>query len=223
MIVKDSGEINTLSVGLRASDKIEQELRDRIITLELAPGAKISEAELIMQLNCGRTPLREALQRLAEEYLVVAVPRHGVSIAELSITDYVQLIEAVSHLEGLSARLAAARVSPADIHNLERILDCSEDALTRDDILSFMKCDFDFHKSIAEISRNRYIIDMVIRLHRLTSRFIYLAWKSGGSTYDSVNEHRTILAALQEKNAQETERRTFEHTQNAKERIIHAL
>lgn len=210
-------------INLRASDKIEQELRDMIITLDLAPGAKISEAELIQRLGCGRTPLREALQRLSEEYLVIAVPRHGVSIAELSITDYVQLIEAVSHLEGISARLAAARITTAEIAALAHIIDRSETALLNDDILDFMKCDFDFHKSIADISRNRYIIDTVIRLHRLTSRFIYLAWKNGGSTRVSVAEHRSILAALQQKNLADSERLTFEHTQNAKERIINAL
>lgn len=209
--------------NLRASDKIEQELRDRIITLELAPGAKISEAELIQRLGCGRTPLREALQRLAEEYLVIAVPRHGVSIAELSITDYVQLIEAVSNLEGISSRLAAGRITPAEIDTLAKIIDRSEQALLKDDILDFMKCDFDFHKSITEISRNRYIIDTVIRLHRLTSRFIYLAWKNGGNTRVSVTEHRSILAALEQKNVADAERLTFEHTQNAKERIINAL
>lgn len=214
-----SPEIN----NLRASDKIEQELRDMIITLELAPGSKISEADLIQRLGCGRTPLREALQRLAEEFLVTAVPRHGVSIAELSITDYVQLIEAVSNLEGISSRMAAVRISRGEIDSLAEIIDRSEETLKRDDILGFMKCDFDFHKSIADVSRNKYIIDTIIRLHRLTSRFIYLAWKNGGNTRVSVVEHRSILDALEQKNAADAERLTFEHTQNAKERIINAL
>lgn len=208
---------------LRASDRIAQKLRDMIITLELQPGAKVSEADLIQHLNCGRTPLREALQRLAEEYLVVSVPRHGVSIAELSLTDYVQLIEAVSHLEGLSARLAANRSNPAEISNLERILKEAETALDQDDILKFLQCDFEFHQSIANITRNRYIIDLVVRLHRLTSRFIYLAWKNGGNTEDSIREHTDILEAIRAKDASKAERLTFEHTQNAKERIINAL
>jgi DNA-binding GntR family transcriptional regulator len=208
---------------IRASDRIEQELRDMIITLELPPGAKVSEADLIKRLGCGRTPLREALQRLAEMYLVVSVPRHGVSIAELSLTDYVQLIEAVSHLEGISARLAANRISQVDIQKLEQILQKAESALSEDDILGFLQCDFDFHHKIAGVTRNRYIIDMVVRLHRLTSRFIYLAWKNGGSTSESIKEHKTILNAIKEKKAAEAERLTFEHTQNAKERIINAL
>ncbi|MCE5208003.1 MAG: GntR family transcriptional regulator [Chloroflexi bacterium] len=219
MTPAENPEIN----NLRASDKIEQTLRDMIITLELAPGAKISEAELIQRLGCGRTPLREALQRLAEEYLVIAVPRHGVSIAQLSLPDYVQLIEAVSHLEGIASRLAASRITATEIRKLELILNRSEAALSNDDILDFLKCDFDFHEGIAEASRNRYIIDTVIRLHRLTSRFIYLAWKNGGNTRVSVTEHRSILAALEQKNVPDSEHLTFEHTQNAKERIINAL
>ncbi len=207
----------------RASDRIEEQLRDMIITLELAPGAKISEAELIQRLGCGRTPLREALQRLAQEYLVNAVPHHGVSIAQLSLPDYVQLIEAVSHVEGIAARLAAARITPPDEQRLSDILKRSDEALKRVDILAFVKCDYEFHEGVAAISRNRYVIDTVIRLHRLTSRFIYLAWKNGGDTRISVTEHRSILDALRKKNASEAERLTFEHTQNSKERIINAL
>ena len=208
---------------MRASDKIEQQLREMIITLELPPGTKVSEADLIQRLDCGRTPLREALQRLAEEYLVVAVPRHGVSIAELSLTDYVQLIEAVSHLEGVSARLAAGRITPAEIRRLEEVLARSAAALERDDILQFLQCDFDFHHTIANTTRNRYVIDIVVRLHRLTSRFIYLAWKNGGGTQYSIDEHRSILQAFIDNDAELAERLTFEHTLKAKERIINAL
>jgi len=208
---------------IRASDKIEQELRRMIITLELSPGAKVSEAELIERLQCGRTPLREALQRLAEEYLVVSVPRHGVSIAELSLTDYVQLIEAVSHLEGISAKLAANRINAAEIEKFQKLLVQSKNALSQDDILSILQLDFEFHQAIAQISRNRYLIDMVVRLHRLTSRFIYLAWQNGGSVQPSIDEHKAILQALIDKDTSEAERLTFEHTQNAKERIINAL
>lgn len=215
-------ELGDLST-MRASDRIEQELREMIITLELSPGAKVSEANLIQRLGCGRTPLREALQRLAEGYLIVSVPRHGVSIAELSLTDYVQLIEAVSHLEGISARIAARRMNSAEISNLENILAQAQKALEEDDILRFLQCDFDFHHNIARITRNRYIIDMVVRLHRLTSRFIYLAWKNGGSTQESIQEHIRILNALKNHDPDKAERLTFEHTQNAKNRIINAL
>jgi DNA-binding GntR family transcriptional regulator len=211
------------STPQRASDRIEQELRRMIITLELPPGIKVSEAELIQRLQCGRTPLREALQRLTEEYLVVSVPRHGVSIAQLSLTDYVQLIEAVSHLESISARLATIRINQDEIQALERILKQSDIALKKDDILAILQYDFEFHQKIAVITRNRYLTDTVVRLHRLTSRFIYLAWKNGGSAQYSIEEHKMIFKSMQAKNAQEAERLTFEHTQNAKERIINAL
>jgi DNA-binding GntR family transcriptional regulator len=215
--------LNYDAISARASDKIEEQLRDMIITLELTPGAKISESDLSQRLNCGRTPLREALQRLSQEYLVNAVPHHGVSIAPLSLPDYVQLIEAVAHLEGIVSRLAAARITPPDMQRLDDILRRSEAAIARMDILDFVKCDYEFHQKIAETSRNRYMLDTVVRLHRLTSRFIYLAWQNGGDTRISVSEHREVLAALEQKNAAEAERLTFEHTWKSKERIINAL
>jgi DNA-binding GntR family transcriptional regulator len=207
----------------RASDRIAQELRKMIISLELQPGAKVSEADLVERLNCGRTPLREALQRLAEEYLVVSIPHHGVSIAELGLTDYVQLIEAVSHLESISTRLASQRLREEDIKKLKSIIEKSEKAHARDDILSIVEYDFNFHHTIALITRNRYIIHMTDRLHRLTSRFIYLAWRNGGEIHPSISEHKEILEALTERDAEKAENLTFEHTQNAKERIIQSL
>ena len=207
----------------RASDIIENKLRRMIISLELPPGAKISEAELIQHLDCGRTPLREALQRLAEEYLVISVPRKGISIAELSITDYVQLIEAVSNVEGITARLASKRIKEEEIDELESLLQQTREAREKDDILSVAELDFAFHHHIAKYSRNRYLSDTIDRLHRLTSRFIYLAWKNGGNISISLDEHEDILEAFRNRDENTAQQKTFEHTQNAKERIIKAL
>jgi DNA-binding GntR family transcriptional regulator len=222
---RDSGQIMALEKenATRASDRIAQELRKMIISLELQPGAKVSEADLVERLNCGRTPLREALQRLAEEYLVVSIPHHGVSIAELGLTDYVQLIEAVSHIEAISTRLASQRLGEEDIKKLKSIIEKAEEAHARDDILSIVEYDFNFHHTIALSTRNRYIIHMTDRLHRLTSRFIYLAWRNGGEIHPSIAEHKEILQALTERDAARAEKLTFEHTQNAKERIIQSL
>ena len=89
----ESLEQNGVQAGGRASDRIEHELRRMIVTLELAPGAEVSEPYLIERLKCGRTPLREALQRLAQEHLVVSVPRRGTSIAELSVSEFRELEE----------------------------------------------------------------------------------------------------------------------------------
>ncbi|MBI9044918.1 MAG: GntR family transcriptional regulator [Anaerolineaceae bacterium] len=208
---------------LLAREKIEHQLRDLIITLELPPGNKISENDLIEKLNCGRTPLREALHRLSEEYLIISVPRRGISIAELNITDYVQLIEAVSHLEGITAKLAAQRATVNELSQLKKNIDEIESALRNEKILSVVDLDFEFHYLISKMARNRYLKDTVKRLHRLTSRFIYLAWKNGGHSVISLEEHQQIYEAILNKDFKKAQQYTFEHTMKAKERIINAL
>lgn len=194
-----------------------------ILSLDLPPGAVLSEAELTRRLDCGRTPLREALQRLASEYLVVTIPRRGITISELSLTDYVQLIEAVSHLEGIAAKLATQRITDKEIAVLEEIISKAEEAYKEDDIFTVVELDYSFHYMISQIARNRYLADATKRLHRLTSRFIILAWKNGDKKIISNEEHRKILSAIKARKGSQAKQRTFEHTQNAKERILNAL
>jgi GntR family transcriptional regulator, rspAB operon transcriptional repressor len=207
----------------RASDLIEEKLARMIISLELPPGAMITEADLSQRLECGRTPLREALQRLAQQYLVVSVPRHGIFIAELNLLDYVQLIEAIALLESGSAVLAASRLGEADIAELKENIDHTEIFFTAGDFLSVAEHDFKFHQKISQISRNKYLIDMTLRLHRLTSRFIYISLTNGMTIKTSLDEHHEIIEALENHAEEQARKLTYEHMLKAKERIISVL
>ena len=212
-----------LSGPKRASDIVEQRLRTMIVSLELQPGSMIGEAELMEWLNCGRTPLREAVQRLAQEYLVITVPRKGVRIAELDLQDYVQLIEAVSYVEAIATRLAARRADEAQIEQLESLVAAAEAASRAGDILNVANLDYDFHHLVAECGANRYIVDTTVRLHRLTSRFIYLAMKKGLAGWPSLAEHRQIIEAIREGDEDAASSLTAQHIQTARERIVNAL
>ena len=96
---------------MRLSDKAYYLIRQRIITLELPPMSPIDEQALMEELQLGRTPIREALQRLAAENLVSIVPRRGMFVADISLTDLQQVFELRMMLEGFCARLAAQRPS----------------------------------------------------------------------------------------------------------------
>lgn len=214
---------NLLSGPKRASDIVEQRLRKMIVSLELPPGALIGEAELMEKLGCGRTPLREALQRLSQEYLVVSIPRKGVRIAELDLQDYVQLIEAVSHIEAVAARLAVRRADGDQIEQLESIVEAATRASQSGDILEVAYLDYEFHHAVAERSANRFIIDTTARLHRLTSRFIYLAMKKGLAGWESLDEHHRIIAAIKAGDEDAAAGITQEHFVRARDRIVAAL
>jgi DNA-binding GntR family transcriptional regulator len=207
----------------RASDRIEQEIRRLITTLEIPPGTMIREVDLTQRLGCSRTPLREALQRLAQEYLVVAVPRRGMIVAELSLLDYVQLIEALAHIEGAAAGLAADRSSGEELDGLEQTINHAREANLHGEYFTVTEADFEFHRAIAGLTRNRYLLDTTVRLHRLASPFSFLALKRGENAELSIGEHRQLLAAIRRRDSALARRLTFDHTVRTKDRIIATL
>src|SRR5205085_4547965 len=89
-------------------------IRDRILSLALPPGSLVHEAQLRQELSIGRTPIREALQRLAHEKLVRSVPNRGTFVTDVNITDLARITEVRVVLEGHAARLAAERCAAAD-------------------------------------------------------------------------------------------------------------
>lgn len=96
------------------TDKAYRELEERMITLRLKPGQVLSETALSKQLNIGRTPIREALQRLAREGLVVILPRKGILVSEINPGKQLQVLEVRRELDRLMARLGAVRRTEAE-------------------------------------------------------------------------------------------------------------
>ena len=207
----------------RTSDRIEHEIRRLITTFEIPPGTMIREVELTHRLGCSRTPLREALQRLAQEYLVVAVPRRGMIVAELSLLDYIQLVEALAHIESAAAGMAADRSSGDELDSLENTINRAREANQHREFFTVTELDFEFHSAVAGMTRNRYLMDTTVRLHRLVSRFSYLALKNGENGEQAIGEHRQILAAIRRRDAALARRQTQEHTLRTKERVLAAL
>ena len=148
-----------LAVRGRASDRVLRELRRRIITLELPPGAHVTEAELVGLLKCSRTPLREALQRLAAEHLVVAVPRRGITIAELSIVDFGKQLEAIEGTEGFLIRLAAEGIVDEQIDRMDALMDALDAASAEGDMAQAAEFDFEFHRLIGQAAGNPYLLE----------------------------------------------------------------
>ncbi|MCJ7625318.1 MAG: ABC transporter substrate-binding protein [Anaerolineaceae bacterium] len=204
---------------MRASDKVESQLVKMILSLEIPPGAMIDEAELKTQLKCGRTPLREALLRLAQERLIVSIPRKGMFVAKLDLMNYVKLIEATGLLESFSAYLAVDQCSTDEIDDLEDNIANTRQVYDQGDLLSVAVLDFEFHRKISEFTRNEYIIDATIRLHRLVSRYFFIALKNGLDIQTSIDEHHRILKAFRRRDGEETRNLIHLHTVDAKDRI----
>ena len=141
-------------------------LSSMIVALELAPGALVSEGQLVRMLGCPPAEVRDAIPELRESGLITVVPRAGIVIAEVSIADVQQVIEARMAVEGYCARLAAVRASPREIEELRRLSDAvAARSLDVDDWqMSYVDMDRGVHDYVAQIAGNPTLARVLGRL-----------------------------------------------------------
>jgi DNA-binding GntR family transcriptional regulator len=181
-----------------------QEIRERITTLELRPGAALHDQELASELNLGLGAVQEALKLLAHENLVRITDRHGLYVADVNLPDLEQLSEMRLALEGLSARLAAQRATPDDVVVLEALR--REQANTpSDDSRRLFDVDHKFHVAIAQAAHNKYLADSLERLFGLSQRLWYLVLPELGFLPSAVEKHLDLVGAIESGDADQAE------------------
>jgi DNA-binding GntR family transcriptional regulator len=207
---------------VRLSDKAYHLIRQKIITLELPPLSAIDEQALMEDLQLGRTPIREALQRLAAEDLVLHVPRRGMFVADISITDLQKIFEARMVLEGLCARLAAQRATPdqleqmqALVHGLEKVPDGDGKAL--------MVIDEGFHELLYQAADNEFLADTSRRLHALSFRLWHVFLDRIGNVRGAMEQHIEITKALQARDSALAEKLLQQHISEFQQEIKSVL
>ncbi|MFY0613586.1 MAG: GntR family transcriptional regulator [Hyphomicrobiaceae bacterium] len=163
--------------ALTLTDTAYQELEERIVTLKLRPGEALSEGQLVEALGIGRTPIREALQRLAREGLVVVMPRRGIAVSEIDIKKQLELLKVRRELERLMVRLAAERGSEAERAHFQGIAQGMRAAAKQKDDVAFMRLDRELNLLISEACRNEYAQRAMALTHGLSRRFWYVHYK----------------------------------------------
>src|SRR4051794_2943151 len=139
---------------LTLTEKAYQQLEELITTLVLPPGMVLGEQHLVQRLGIGRTPIREALQRLARDGLVVVMPRRGILVSEINVRTQLRLLETRRVLERLISRLAAEHATPEERGVFASIAQDMRDAAAASDDLAFMRLDHQFNELMAAASRN---------------------------------------------------------------------
>ncbi|MGC9335974.1 MAG: GntR family transcriptional regulator [Anaerolineae bacterium] len=195
---------------MRLSDKAYHEIRQRIITLEMPPTSAIDEQTLMEELQLGRTPIREALQRLAAENLVSIIPRRGMFVAEISLTDLQQVFELRMMLEGFCARLAAQRVSERQLADMGRLIQELEH-VPEGDRKALMSIDEQYHELLYAAADNEFLADSLRRLHALSFRIWYLVLDRLGSVREAMEQHIEITKALQARDEERAEKLLQQH------------
>ncbi|HET7467155.1 MAG TPA: GntR family transcriptional regulator [Candidatus Dormibacteraeota bacterium] len=170
-------------------------IRDRILSLALPPGSLVHEAQLREELAIGRTPIREALQRLAHEKLVRSVPNRGTFVTDVNITDLARITEVRVVLEGHAARLAAERCTAADRAAIERLL-TGLHAAELTDQRELMKLDQEVHRCVYRVARNGFLESTLERYFNLSLRLWFLVLDRGVRLREAVAEHTEMLEAV---------------------------
>jgi len=185
-------------------------IRERIIALELVPGAAIHEQQLADSLDMGLVPVREALKLLAHDSLVVITPRHGLYVADVNVPDLERLSEMRLTLEGLSARLAARRATSDDIVVLEALRQ-EHASIPSEDSRRLLDVDHKFHQAVAQAAHNQYLAEALERLFGLSQRLWYLALPHLGFLSFSVEQHLGLVGAIKVGDADLAEQIMREH------------
>jgi DNA-binding GntR family transcriptional regulator len=191
--------------------RVAERLRTRIFAHELPPGAWIDEQAIAADYGISRTPLREALKVLAAEGLVVLRPRRGCYVAELSERDLDEVFPVMAVLEAKAAEEAARRLTSADFAQLQEIHDELERCAAVGDADGFFAANQRFHAGIQRLSGNDYLrqlIDDARKVIKMTRRD---SLRLAGRITQSLQEHRSILDALAQRNGELAAKRMHDH------------
>jgi DNA-binding GntR family transcriptional regulator len=183
------------------SDRAYYAIRELIVTLELAPGSIVSERELQDRLDVGRTPVREALQRLESERLVEVYPRRGIFVSNVNVLDLAVLSEVRVTLEGFGARLAAERATAADREETAALIAEVRALNSTLDQRLLIDVDQRIHRHVYGCTHNPFLEATLDGYYVLTLRIWFLVLERVQRLDDAVKEHLELLEAVRDGDA----------------------
>ncbi|WP_138467180.1 GntR family transcriptional regulator [Poseidonocella sp. HB161398] len=180
----------------RRADIIAAELEERICDGTFADGERLDEVRLAEQFGVSRTPLREALQKLALSGLVEQLPRRGVFVRQPGPVELMEMFEVMAEMEAVCGRLAAGRISDAALAELDAANAMCRRAVTTQDADAYYLENERFHHIIYRESGNAFLAQETGALHRRLKPFRRMQLRLRGRLPQSMGEHEEIVAAL---------------------------
>jgi DNA-binding GntR family transcriptional regulator len=205
------------------AEQAYMELRDRIVTLHLPPGTVLREDDLMGELGIGRTPLREAVKRLALENLVDVQPRRGTFVAAVEAADIQNITEVRAELEGYAAELAALRLDPETRATAEALLRELEglDGSADQDLL--MRFDERIHRFTWDAARNPHLTQTLERYFTHSLRIWYLVLDRVPTLGHAVHDQTQLLEAILDRNGPHARTIMHEHVLGFQREILAAF
>jgi DNA-binding GntR family transcriptional regulator len=202
-----------------------ERLRDEILSLELKPGQLIDEASLAARFEVSRSPVREALVRLAAEGLVETVPNKGTIVTPLNLEEFPQYIDALDLVQRAVMRLAARHRTDADLNAIVLAQREFRKRVVANDALGMIAQNVVFHLAIATAGRNRILTDTYRRILGEGRRTLRLYYRSYGDTLpeELCHAHDAQIEAIEAQDEALAERLGHEHAEEVHKRFLHFL
>jgi DNA-binding GntR family transcriptional regulator len=221
--VSAPAEIPDAAATRLVAERAYLELRDRIVTLHLPPGTVLREDALMQEMSIGRTPLREAVKRLALENLVEVQPRRGTFVTAIEAADIQNITEVRAELESYAAELAAQRLDP-ETHARAEALRHELDGLDGGgDQEHLMRFDERIHRFTWEAARNPYLTQTLERYFTHSLRIWYLVLDRVPTLGHSVHDQTQLLEAILDRNGPHARTIMHEHVLAFQREILAAF
>lgn len=210
--------------ALTLADRVFSQIQNAIVKGELAPGTKMSEAELAARYGVSRGPLREALRRLEGRKLLTRIPHVGVRVISLSFEELIQIYHVREAMEGMAARLAALYMPTDEVQGLKDLLAQHEKQAELQEGRAYFQDegDFDFHYRIVQGSRNEVLCQMLCgELYHRVRLYRYQFSVTEGRPQKAFGEHHRIIEAIEARDAEMAEILMRRHISSARANIEH--
>jgi DNA-binding GntR family transcriptional regulator len=204
-------------------EMVFESLREAINLGRLRPGERLMEIQLAEEMGVSRTPVREAIRKLELEGFVAMVPRKGAYVAGISLKDIVDVFEIRASLEALAAGLAAERITDEEMELLERSLVEISEFSTDENIRAIVDGDVNFHDIIYKASRNQRLVQIIIHLQEQIHRFRMTSLSQPGRTKIALDEHKSIVEAISDRNVELAQQLAREHIENAEQSLLNVM
>ena len=189
-------EIDNNDEALSASRRVYNHLRHLIVSMSMLPGDRVSEKLIGEQLGISRTPVHEAVQRLADEGLIEVIPRSGTFVAKIPLDTLEETMLVRSALEIAIIAKAAARITPDGVKRLEQILKLQAASINANNKKQFHQTDEDFHAALVEISGFTSVWPLILQAKTQIDRYRQLTLPVYGRMNEVLAEHKEVLNAI---------------------------
>lgn len=219
------GDSTTRKQRGQSASRVYTRLREDILRLKLAPGEPLDETRIGKEFDLSRSPVREALVRLASEGLVQTLPNRNTIVAPLNVTEFSSYIDALELVQRITTRLAARLRTDTQLETIKARQSDFCVSMNDQDPLAMIERNHEFHVAISDASQNRYLSEFNSRLLDEGRRYLRLYFRSFNDILPAQfgDEHNQIIDAIEAQDEELAERLAHEHSMQVRDRFLRYL